>query len=106
MIILRSISDSEQQLSALRTSLEDAARANHSEILSAREKQIKEEAETLHRTSMQQEQQRGCIVQLPLPNQGPLAVRQCFAHVPLVRKACLSAYIGDAVVGSVALKRL
>ena len=48
---------SAQQLSNLRVSLEKDARASHSEIVNAREKQIKAEAEELHSASMKQEQQ-------------------------------------------------
>ena len=47
---------SAQQLSNLRVSLEKDARASHSNILNAREKQIKAEAETLHSASMKEEQ--------------------------------------------------
>ena len=48
---------SAQQLSTLRVSLENDAQASHSNILNAREKQIKAEAEELHSASMKQEQQ-------------------------------------------------
>jgi len=45
---------SAQQLSNLRSSLENDARASHSKIVNAREKQIKAEAEELHSASMKQ----------------------------------------------------
>ena len=48
---------SAQQLSNLRVSLETTARASQSQIVNAREQQIKAEAEELHSASMKQEQQ-------------------------------------------------
>ena len=46
--------------------MEDAARANHSKIVNAREAQIKTEAEELHRASMKQEQQSIDVLQKQL----------------------------------------
>ena len=51
------LDSSAQQLSNLRVTLENDARASHSKIVNAREKQIKAEAEELHSASMKQEQQ-------------------------------------------------
>ena len=57
---------SAQQISSLRLSLESAARASHSEIVNAREKHIKTEAEELHSASMKQEQQSIDVLQTQL----------------------------------------